>query len=237
MADYCTLANVKEFTDIVFTDINKSTGDFDTFVGNLISRVTARINSYCRRDFDQHTADVSTYSVGRWNRHVIIISGPITTMTTVEVRSDKSSTWTTLSTNDFTYVNVGVSNPSAKTDTTLLMKTSFGEMNPGMMLRAQQHFGFYSIRAKRAKAFWYKGYENIRVTSTYGFSAVPEGIADICIRMVDIILNERARTMTMKVRHFDDPEMTGSRPSQSFPKDMLLAMDEWRSSKDTGVML
>ena len=237
MGDYCTLAQVKEFTTIVYTDLDMATGDFDTFVGNLISRVTARINSYCRRDFDSHAADVSTYSVGRWSRHAIIINVPITTMTSVETRGDKSGSWSTESSNDYTYYNVGVSNPDVKTDIAVLVKTSFGEMAPGMLLRSRQNYGFGSIRDKRAKGYWYKGYENVRVTCTYGFSSVPTGIQDICIRMVDLILNERARTMTMKVRQFDDPEMTGSRPIQSFPEDIILSLNEWRSSKDSGVML
>jgi hypothetical protein len=47
MADYCTTAEVKAYTDVIYTDLNKdmSSATFDTMIGTIITRRTAQINA------------------------------------------------------------------------------------------------------------------------------------------------------------------------------------------------
>ena len=238
MTDLCTLAQVKEFTNIVFTDLDKTTGDMDTFIGNLIDRVSDQIVSYTHRDFDLHTADISTYSVGPFNRQVLLVKGPIITLTTLEVTTNKGGTFETLSADDYTARNMGEVRPQS--DIAVINKNSFGLREVGMQLRYP--FGGYgssrSTRGVRTRVPWYAGYENLRITSNYGYATIPTQIENIAIRMVDIILQERARTKTLAVRAYDDPENDSRAiPRQSLPDDIKDELDLWMSTLDSGIII
>ena len=239
MADYCTTAQVKAFTDVIYTDLDKdmSSATFDTLIGTLITARTAQINAYCNRDFDAHTSQTDTYSVGPVNRRVLIVNGPIITLTTVKTRGSKSDTFATLDSDYYTYETPGVNNPSYRADIILLIKTGFGTTELNFLTRAYQ-MSRRSAVGERRRAKWIRGYENVQIASSYGFSSVPETIKNICIRLVDMDLQERVRTATTKVIEYDDPTIdNNARPFQSIPPEIQAELDLWGSVKSTGVVI
>jgi len=239
MADYCTTADVKAYTDVIYTDLDKdlASATFDTMIGTIITNRTAQINAYCNRDFDHHTSQTDIYSIGPVNRREFIANGPITTLTSVETRGDKSGDWATLDSDYYTYETPGVNNPASRADVVIFIKTGFG-MNELNFISRRRQASFRTAMGMRSRALWIRGYENVRVKGNYGFTSVPTAIKNICIRLVDMELHERVRTSTTKVVPFEDPTIENAyRPYQSIPPEIQAELDLWKSVKITGIVI
>ena len=58
MSSYGVDATIKTTSGVVFSDLGfTSDTDFDTYIATLNAAASERVNSYCRRDFDLHTAE------------------------------------------------------------------------------------------------------------------------------------------------------------------------------------
>lgn len=73
MANLTSLANVKEFLQIKTADINS-----DAILNNLISRITAEIETFCNRKFiDPGTNYTEFFHGHEWSQHIQIKNYPI----------------------------------------------------------------------------------------------------------------------------------------------------------------
>lgn len=227
MGDYCTRANVIEYTAVDKNDLSiDADADFNTLVDNLITRASASIDTYTQREkgFDNYDSQVETFDVGPYLQREIELYGPVQSITKVEVRGSKSGTFSTLDSSKYTYENLGMNSDKA-----FLVRIGFGFTETRRLAYPWAYGNYWSTASQRYRTKWWRGYENIRVTYSYGFTSVPTGIAHACIMIVDEILMGMVQRRNAKIPNMDDyrPNPTGMQVT--IPENVKEALEPWRS--------
>jgi hypothetical protein len=236
LTDYATRADVLAFSRVAYTDFRGvSESTFNSLVDDLITRASARMERFCTRDWANHAADVSIYSVGPSNWRFVMVAGPINTLTTVETRNDPSDTWSTVDSDTYSYRNFSEAESTPRLDQSMLIKIGFGMFELGRMSR-QQMTRIGSIQWKRSRVKFWRGYENLRVTSNYGYTSVPTEIEDVCIRLTDYYLQKLLRVQVAKKGDITSTEDIGSSISYPLPDDIKEDLEPWRSGSGMGVI-
>jgi len=228
MADLCTQAQVLAQTQVAETDLNLSAADFYTLIDTLIDDVSAEVVSFCDRDFDLHTDATDTFSVGPISERYIEIRGPVISVTKVEITETKGGTFSELDSDYYTVENPGLN--STKADIAYL--TRIGE---GSVLRQYRggiqpsYSGHRSTVSRRWRAQWLRGYENIKVTYTYGYSTVPIEIKRIAVRTVCETLQDMVRRRNKRVGSSKSLTAGTNDPSVQLSEESEKALQSWKS--------
>lgn len=158
--DLCTLADVR-------LQLQKPTGDTDqdTLIGDLITAASRAIHQWTGRQFVADAApSTRTVPVGGYWRARMVPTGDLTTApTTVLVLAEDGSTTATLV--------VGTDTQPLYADTPFSLTPAFG-WQPVTGLRIRDSAGVL------------RPTDQLQVTGTYGFPAVPEDVVRACITTV-----------------------------------------------------
>ena len=233
---YTTTAKVKAFTRILYSDLRAmDTTTFDTLIGTLIDTATAAMDTYCDRDFDLHSADARIYDVGANDQRTIEINGPVITLTKVEVRDSPGDSWSTMDSEYYVHRNHIHSDDEPRGNAASLIRVGFGMFALGRMTR-YMGYAYGGTRYKRTRNLWIRGYQNVRVTSTWGYSTVPSDIDAICILLVDHWLQNLVRLQVSKKSDIMDPEKAVASVQYDIPANIRARLDMWRNIKNRGVI-
>lgn len=227
MTDYTTTAKVKAISRIKYSDLRSlSSVEFDALIAALITQASAEMDSYTGREFGSHTGDISIYDVGPRNERYISVHGPIITLTKVETRAGKSDTWSELDSDYYTSKNYRSLSTIPRSSVSHLFRTGFGRNYTGRLANNQlTRQG--SIPYRRNRVMFWRGYDNVRVTSDYGYATVPTEIDTICILLVDRYLQLMVRESVAKKNDMMNPEDQGSIITFSMPKSLRTRLDLW----------
>lgn len=229
LTDYATTAQVEAFTRIVNTDFrNMTQAQLDALIATLITRVSARMDAYCGRDFGLHTNDDETFNVGPYHLREIPIMGPVISVTNVYYRDGPTSAWSAMSTQDYAYENKSALEALQRGNASQLMRQGFGAYETGRLLK------YWATRIGspnwlRWRVVWWRGYNNVRIVYTWGYATVPAVITDVCIRIVDHMLNQLLRAQAGKVSAVTSPDQVGSNITYQIPDDCKQDLNRWKS--------
>lgn len=227
MGDYCTRANVTEYTAVDKNDLDiTDDSDFNTLIDNLITRSSASIDTYTQREkgFDDYQDEVETFDVGAYLQREIEIYGPVQSITSVEVRGSKSGTYSTLNANKYTFENLG-----KDSDKSFLVRIGFGFTEMRRLAYPGVYGSYRSTASQRYRTKFWRGYENVRITYSYGFTSVPTGIADACIMLVDERLNGMVQRRNAKIPNMDDYRPNPAGMQVTIPDNIKEMLDPWKS--------
>lgn len=230
MSDYTTTANVKLFTRTLYTDYRSmTTAQYDALVASLITRVSARMEAYCGRDWALHTNDDETFNVGAYHMREIPIMGPVISVTNVYYRDGPTFAWSAMSAQDYTYENKPLSDQVKRGNISPLMRQGFGAYETGRLLK------YWATRIGspnwlRWRVVFWRGYQNVRVVYTWGYATTPAIIEDVCIRMVDHILHQLLKSQAAKVGAVSSSDEVGSSITYDIPDDCKEDLNKWKST-------
>ena len=208
-----------------------SSANFDTLVGLLAGYASRAMENHCNRDWASHddTASGIIYSVGPNHERIVRIKGPVIAITSVETRGDPSDTWSTMSSGEYTYKNFPEQAEAAKSPISSLIRIGFGMFAVGRTpIYAVANPG--SIPSKTWRNLWWRGYENVRVKYTWGYSSIPGEITWVCIRIVDEWLKKALKDLVGKRVKAVEPEDLQLIMRYSVPDYIKAELNEWRST-------
>lgn len=239
MTDYATATQIKAFTRVTYSEFRTlTTGQFDTFVALLAGFASRAMENYCGgRDWANHddTATGVTYSVGPQNARTMRIKGPVISITSVETRSNPSGTWSTETSTNYTFKNFPEYGPIPMCPISHLTKVGFGAQDLG---RRVQYLipAPYSTQWQRARATFWRGYEDVRVKYTWGYATIPGEINQICIFIVDDWL-KRAMKDEVGVRvKATTPEDLQMIMRYEIPEYLRKKLDLWKSPGSSAIV-
>lgn len=233
MTDYATGTECKAFTRITYDDFRDyaTEAEFNTFVSLLAGFASRAMESYADRDWAYHddSTDGKTYSVGPNYQRSIKIDGPVIAITSVEYRDGPSDTFTTVDADDYSHLNFPKFGPVYKSPVTHLKRLGFGAYTIGRLPRNwTTRVGSTSWR--RWRVVWWRGYENIRVKYTWGYTNIPDEINRICIMIVDDWLKRSIKDEVGKRVKATSPEDLQMIMRYEIPEHLKTALKGWKST-------
>lgn len=180
MADYCTRTNV---TDFLKDSAQVTSGDYNTIIDTLITRVSKFIDSETQRPhgFGVTASLAKTFDGDGGTRlHV----PDLVTLTQVRVKLDGTSgtTWTTGTIGEFF----------------LRPKSWTAQGWPALWVDI-------SDQASGSVTYFPKGYDTVELTGTWGWAAVPKDIEQVCVNLTVRLFRARGTGMSDQVGVSLDP--------------------------------
>jgi hypothetical protein len=186
---------------------------------------------YCNRDWASHddTANGIEYDVGPQHQRMIRIKGPVITISSVETRDGPSDTYSTLDSTLYVAKNFPQYGPVATSNISHLKKIGFGMYEIGRLPRyAVTRIG--STEYLRWRTVFWRGYTNVRVKYTWGYSSIPEEINRICIFICDDWLKRLLKDVVGKRVKATTPEDLELIMRYEIPEHLMAALNGWRST-------
>jgi hypothetical protein len=207
-------------------------------VALLAGFASRAMESYCGgRDWASHDDTTSglTFSVGPQNQRMIKINGPVIAITSVETRDGPSDSWSTLSSDLYSYQNFPKFGPTAKSAITHLKRIGFGAYTIGRLPRNWVTRMGSSSWIRWRTVFW-RGYDNVRVKYTWGYASIPDEINRICIMIVDDWLKKAIKDEVGKRVKVTSPEDIQTIMRYEIPDHLKEALDSWKNTGGIGAV-
>ena len=204
-----TNSDVKEYSQITFEDLNLATLDFDSLVDLLIETWQGSMESYCDRNWNHYSDVTKEYSVGYKDQVMIMIDGPVISITSVSTRGTKGGSFSVFDSDLYTAV----------------------KFNDYANMTKLRRIGQTNMAPRKRTNKWRGGWENIEVIGSWGYATVPDAIKNILLRMVDLSLRGLKKNRREKVRNrtVKKDDVT---PMIILPKDIKEELRPWKSIKN-----